>query len=57
MNLIQLRESFKDTDIFSKLGNKKSHEYKFIVSPFVADFPIGSGLEEPPAATTTVPKV
>ena len=43
----QLKEAFKDTQIFQKLEDPSSIENKFYLSPFVADFPIGSSLVAP----------
>lgn len=44
VNTFQLIEAFKDTSIFRSLIDRDSNEYKFLVSPFVAHFPIGSTL-------------
>ena len=45
INLKQLKEAFKDTDIFVNIENKTSVQHKFYTSTFVKNFPIGSGLD------------
>ena len=45
VNLHQLSAAFQGTQMFSNIHDTSSKEYKFLTSPFVADFPIGSNLE------------
>lgn len=46
INCAQLMEAFNDTEIFSYLANKNSMKTKFLLSPFVANFPIGINLDQ-----------
>ena len=45
VNINQIMEAFKDTQIFKSLRDPDHAEYKFLLSPFVAHFPIGSELD------------
>ena len=43
----QLRESFNGTGLFEHLNDPESLRTKFLLSTFVADFPVGSTLDLP----------
>ena len=45
INLHQLREAFKDTQIFDHLDKPNSLKTKFLLSDFVANLPVGSKLD------------
>ena len=45
INVEQLKEAFKDTNVFTNLGDRTTIQHKFYTCTFVADFPIGSGLD------------
>ena len=38
LSITQLKEAFKDTDIFNALGNPRSVVHRLLVSPFFTDF-------------------
>ncbi len=42
VNMYQLKEAFKDTQIFQEILDNNSIESIFLRSTFVADFPVGS---------------
>lgn len=46
INKVQLLVAFKGTGVFEHMNDEHSLRTKFILSPFVADFHIGSKLNE-----------
>ena len=42
VNTNQLMKAFEDNLLFDRLMEPRSVSHKFFLSPFVADFPIGS---------------
>ena len=45
ISITQLQEAFKDSEAYDHLSNPKDSKSKFIKSSFVANLPIGSGLD------------
>ena len=48
INLDQLLEAFKGTPLFGRIKDKTSVAHQFLLSPFVANLPIGSTLKLSP---------